>query len=110
MKHDALSDEVALKDILRTIDEIEQILIAPNRDLLANRALERCFEIIGEACRRVSPQLQAKYKEIPWGNIISLRNMISHEYDKVKMATLWDIAEHKMPALKDWISGILDKN
>jgi uncharacterized protein with HEPN domain len=30
-------------------------------------------------------------------------------YDKIIAENLWEIAEHKIPALKDWIEGILEK-
>lgn len=102
-------DVVRLNDILQTISSIEQILTENKDSFIVQKAMERCFEILGEACRRVSEELKQKYPNIPWGNIIALRNVISHEYDKVEIETLWDIAQHKIPALKDWIKGILEE-
>lgn len=110
MKDDSLRDKVALYDILQIIAEIEYLLTLTERNKVSDRALERCFEIMGESCRRISQKIQQQYPSISWGNIISLRNMITHEYDKVKIDTLWDIAEHKIPALKDWIKGIIVEN
>ena len=101
-------DIVRLNDILQAISGIEQILIENKDNFITQRAMERCFEILGEACRRVSEELKQEYPDIPWGNIIALRNVISHEYDKVEITTLWEIAQHKIPALKDWIKGILE--
>ena len=39
-----------------------------------------------------------------------MHNILVHEYYKVEKETIWDIAEHKIPALKDWVTGILAKN
>jgi uncharacterized protein with HEPN domain len=98
-----------LEDVLAAIHDISVVREVKNRDFLALKAMERCFEILGETCRRISPELREKYPEIPWKNIIALRNLITHEYEKIEMDTLWDIAEHKIPALKDWIVGIIEK-
>ena len=73
-------------------------------------ALERKYTIIGESCRAVSANMRIKYPEIPWSDIIAMRNILVHEYYKVEKETLWEIAEHKIPPLKDWITGILENN
>lgn len=98
-----------LEHIQNAISGIETLLLSKEREGMHERALERYFEIIGEACNKISKNLQGQYPDIPWGNIISLRNIIIHEYDKVVTETLWDIAEHKIPALHDWIEGVLEK-
>ncbi len=103
-------DREYLQDILEIITEIEQIVESNDRRFIIERALERCFEIIGEACRRVSAEMKSEYPDIPWNRIVNLRNIITHEYDVVKIETLWEFAEHKIPALKDWISGILKQH
>ncbi len=106
---DQKRDLEKLQHIFEAIEGINQLLESGLRNDIGEKALERYFEIIGEACRGVSENIRNKYPEIPWANIISLRNFISHEYDKVKIETLWDIAQHKIPALKDWIKGILEE-
>ena len=107
--YDKEDDIERLQHILVAIEDIETLLSIGKRTRLDERALERCFEIIGEACNKISKNLQNEYSEIPWKNIISLRNVIIHEYDKVVNDNLWEIAEHKISSLRDWISGILEK-
>ena len=34
-----------------------------------------CIEIIGEPARRISEETQAVYPEIPWSDLISMRNV-----------------------------------
>jgi len=104
------TDKERLLHILESVALIEQLLRQPSRDRIAQLALERCFEIIGEACRHISRPLRKAYPAIPWTSIIGLRNIVTHDCDKVDMMTIWDIAEHKIPALKDWIKGILDEH
>jgi uncharacterized protein with HEPN domain len=50
------------------------------KDRKLQLAIERCVEIMGEASRRISDELKAEHPEIPWGRIISQRNVIAHEY------------------------------
>ena len=56
----------------------------------------------------MSPELKEKYSVVPWSDIIAMRNILVHEYYKVDEETIWTVAEHKIPALSDWIEGILE--
>jgi uncharacterized protein with HEPN domain len=64
------------------------------------RAVEREFEIIGEALARMRRDDPATAKQIPeLTRIISFRNRIIHGYDSVDDATVWGIVEAHLPAL-----------
>ncbi len=62
-------------------------------------AVERAIEIIGESARRVSPAFQEAHPEIPWQRVISQRNFIAHEYEKINAATIWESATLRVPEL-----------
>lgn len=47
-------------------------------------AIERALEIIGEAARLVSADLEARHPEVPWPQIIAQRNVIAHDYGEIK--------------------------
>jgi uncharacterized protein with HEPN domain len=72
------------------------------RDRLLQLALERQFEIIGEALYRLERVDEANLVlKIPeYRKIIGLRNIIAHGYDLVDDAALWDFAVNKIPELK----------
>lgn len=106
-KDELQRDIVRLRHILDECAHIEQFLQRSDRDALLEAALERKYIIIGEACRAMSHQLKQQYSQIPWADIIAMRNILVHEYYKVERETLWDVAEHKIPALKNWIQGII---
>jgi uncharacterized protein with HEPN domain len=64
------------------------------------RAVEREFEIIGEALARMRRDDPATANQIPeLTRIISFRNRIIHGYDSVDDATVWGIVEAHLPAL-----------
>jgi uncharacterized protein with HEPN domain len=62
-------------------------------------AVERKLEILGEAARRVSPAFREEHPEIPWRETVGLRNLISHEYDKVNYQEIFRIARQRIPEL-----------
>lgn len=70
-----------------------------DKDRKLNLALVRLLEIIGEAAGRVSPEEQARYPEIPWPEIVSLRNRLIHGYDAVDFNILWSIVSVDLPLL-----------
>jgi uncharacterized protein with HEPN domain len=68
-------------------------------DLMRQAAVTRQFEIIGEAARRISEDSQAEVPEIPWHQIIGLRNRIAHEYDRINLVRIWDTIHLALPEL-----------
>ena len=79
-------------------------------DLDADRvvalALVRLLEMIGEAARRVSNQTQAQHGDVPWGEIVGLRNRLIHGYDSVDMAIVWEILTGDLPPLVETLQAI----
>ena len=57
------------------------------------------MEVLGEATRRVSPRFRDQHPEISWQQIIGVRNVISHEYDKVNYTLIYRIARDQILAL-----------
>ena len=70
-------------------------------------AVVRCFEIIGEASGKISPELKSQHPEIPWKITVSLRNILIHEYVKVDYDELWKTAKDDIPHLLTQILNIL---
>jgi uncharacterized protein with HEPN domain len=66
-------------------------------------AIEREFEIIGEALYRIA-RIEEKTlaEKIPeYRKIIDFRNIIAHGYDIIDEAALWDFAVNRVPELLD---------
>lgn len=70
-----------------------------DRDRVLSLALVRLLEIVGEAAGRVSKEACARHPEIPWPEIIGLRNRLIHGYDAVDYDILWQIITDDLPAL-----------
>jgi uncharacterized protein with HEPN domain len=108
-KHD---DNIAFQHMLDHAQEaVDMISGNAPEDLEKKRMLElalvRLVEIIGEAASRVSQTGQAKYPEIPWREVIGMRNRLIHGYDSVDLNVLWDTVELDLPPLISQMKKIL---
>jgi uncharacterized protein with HEPN domain len=64
--------------------------------------------LIGEAARRVSLETQARYPQIPWKEMIDMRNLIIHEYEDIDLLIVWDTAHQDLPNLIQSLEGITE--
>jgi len=62
-----------------------------DRDLGYRRHAERVAELIGEAATRLPDDLREKWPDIPWRQVIGLRNWLIHGYDGIDTEILWDV-------------------
>lgn len=69
------------------------------RDWKLTSAFEREMEILGEAVKRLPPELTAKYPAIPWKAIAGTRDHLSHGYDSMDYQILWTAAQRDVPEL-----------
>jgi uncharacterized protein with HEPN domain len=104
-----------LYDILQCISEIESYFEdKPKRfedytkDIKTKRAVERDFEIIGEAVNRILRKDVNFYIENAQ-KIIGTRNRIAHGYDKISDDLIWSIVINHLPKLKSEIISMLEK-
>ena len=72
-----------------------------------NLSLVRLLEIVGEAAGRMTPEDRAQYPDIPWPEIVSLRNRLIHGYDSVDFNILWQILKTDLPRLIKKLEKIL---
>ncbi len=105
-----LADRLA--HILGAIDTIEAALAnkAPAdfaADVLLRLAVERSFEIISEASRRIPAEVKAQRPEIDWLGMADFGNRLRHAYHRVDANLLWQIAERDLPPLKAFVESVV---
>jgi uncharacterized protein with HEPN domain len=77
---------------------------------MAQAAVERKFEIIGEALNQLSKYDAAMAGRIPdLRQIVAFRNQLIHGYATVKVGTVWNIAQSALPALLASVQVLLDE-
>lgn len=62
-------------------------------------ALVKCIEIVGEAAANVSKQCREELQQIPWANIIGMRNRLIHAYFEINFDILWKTVVEDLPPL-----------
>ncbi len=99
------------KDKIRTnhvLDAIEQLIkLSENKsfedfksEIAFQLASIKLLEIIGEASNHISKSTQDNFPDIPWKQLIGLRNILVHEYFGVDLYTIWDIIQTSIQPLQ----------
>lgn len=65
------------------------------------------LEIVGEAGTSVSKETQDKYPQIPWKQIIGMRNRLIHGYFDINLAIVWTTATEDIPPLTQKLKQII---
>jgi uncharacterized protein with HEPN domain len=76
-------------------------------DVRTMSAVERQFEILGEAARRISEEFRQTHLAIDWQRIVGLRNIVIHRYDEVNQDILWAIAVSELAPLLSQLEPLL---
>jgi uncharacterized protein with HEPN domain len=104
-----LSDR--LEQILQAIHDIQSVMMGTtlekfSADRFACMAIERAFEIISEASRRIPSDVKVREHEIDWQGMADLGNRPRHAYHRVDAILLWQIANRDLPPLKSFIERV----
>lgn len=76
---------------------------------LVQAAVERKFEVIGEALNQLAkldPAMAARIPDVP--QIVAFRNQLIHGYATVNPDTVWNISQNTLPALLVSVQQLLD--
>lgn len=70
-------------------------------------AFERVMEVLGEAVKRLPVELTTRYPAVPWKLVAGMRDRVSHGYDAVDYAILWDAVHDNVPTLLSTVEQML---
>lgn len=80
-----------------------------NANLILQAAVERKFEIVGEALRRAEVADESVADTVPdLRRIVGLRNRIIHGYDTVDNELIWQITQVNVPELIKQLKAVLE--
>ena len=69
------------------------------KDKMRKLAVERQLEVIGQAANKIGTETQKTLKNIPWKNIIGLRNKLAHDYGEILAERIWKISKSSIQGL-----------
>jgi uncharacterized protein with HEPN domain len=79
-----------VRDILEAMSDAESFVEDVSfegleEDRRTQYALQRTFEIIGEATKQLDDDLRAQHDEVPWQEMAGMRDVIVHGYFAVNL-------------------------
>ena len=105
------NDLERIKDILEAIEQIEKYSVdgrgAFEEDELIQTWVIHHLLILGEAAAKVTDDFRQEHSDIPWSNIIGMRNILIHHYFGIDLDVVWAVVEKDVPNLKKVLQGYL---
>jgi uncharacterized protein with HEPN domain len=103
-----------LDHILYAIEKIERYtrdmdLAAFIADELVQDGVLRNLEIVGEASKNIrqdAPEFAQQHAHVPWQVMYAMRNILSHAYHEVDLATVWEVVARNLPELQRDVRAI----
>jgi uncharacterized protein with HEPN domain len=103
-------DDERLADIVEAAEKISVRAAKGRRTFDADEdvqiVLVHMIQVIGEAASGLSDELTSKYPEVPWRQIVAIRNRVVHGYFEVDLDILWDVAVVDVPHLAEQVRAI----
>jgi len=97
-------DRIRLQHMLDSANEAIQFMSGRTYyDFSQNRMLQqavlRSIEIIGEASANITEEYRHAHDDIPWGDIIGMRNRLIHAYFDINIKLVWKTIIEDLPDL-----------
>jgi uncharacterized protein with HEPN domain len=104
-------DRTLLSDIHDAIEIVRRYTPAErsvlDTDLPIQSLLIRYIQIIGEASWRLWDTLKSANPQVPWLRIAAMRHVLVHDYFRVDLNQVWNVATVHIPVLQPQIASIL---
>ncbi|MBW1705288.1 MAG: DUF86 domain-containing protein [Deltaproteobacteria bacterium] len=87
-------------------------LVSSTDGVLILDAIAMRLQVVGELLKKINKtdkSILENYPEIEWDNIMRLRDIVSHHYEKVDHEIIFDICKNHIPKLKSTIHKIIEK-
>ncbi len=106
-------DSIRLRHMLDAAREAESFAQNKTRSSLdtdrkLQLALVKCIEVVGEAAAKISNESRENLPQIPWSNIIGMRNRLIHAYFDINLDILWKTVIEDLPPLISELEKIVE--
>jgi len=100
-----------LQDILHAAEKAESFVEGMDfadfkLDEKTTFAVVRALEIIGEAAKKIPPEVRQKYPDVPWREMAGMRDKPSHDYFGVDLWRVFETVRRDLPPLHNSLEKI----
>ena len=106
-------DKSRLEDILKSIQLIEEYSDGISfetfvADTMRYYAIMKNVEIVGEAANMLTRDFRETNTELPWREIIGMRNVLVHGYANISNEQLWSAVKADIPVIKNAVNNYMN--
>ena len=107
-------DETRLRHMLEAAKQAQSFMKGRKKESLTTDsmlllAVVKAVEIVGEAASKITKERQAEIPQIPWPQIISMRNRLTHAYFDIDKDIVWKTIIEDLPPLIEDLEAILGR-
>ena len=107
-----LKDRIRLEHTLAAINNVFQYTDGKtiqqlNDDTMLFYATVKNVEIIGEAAYHLTRAFCKEHPETPWNDVMRMRNILVHDYYKIRLNEVWKVVKEDLKPLQEQISRYL---
>ena len=105
-------DRGRLEDIVKYAQNVNVIISGISfeeftKDIRIYYSVMKNIEVIGEAANMLTRHFREIHAELPWRQIVSMRNVLVHGYAQVSDADLWETATNDIQPLCEQVQRYL---
>ena len=103
-----------LRHIVDSIAHIEEFLRGKSleqmkNDVMCYHAVVYNIMIIGEAANMLTNEFRERHRQIPWRQIIDMRNVLVHGYYTTSPLFVWETYTNDLPLLKQQVEAFISE-
>jgi uncharacterized protein with HEPN domain len=105
---------VILEEMLESAQAIQEYASGLTLDefrsqRMAQDAVIRRIEILGEAARSLPAEFTQQHPAVPWPQVVAMRNRLIHGYFSVDLDLTWTVVQRDIPELERILHALLDQ-